>query len=81
MSDQNYPEIQSTDVHDEKLLMNPERDDQILNKLGHVEAQLNSLNNLFEQRLTYDKDKEKAFDFLYSELQSIKKNSSFDSIK
>lgn len=81
MNNQAYPEIPPIDVHPEESLTNPEAEDQVLNKLNNLEAQLESLNHIFEQRLTYDKEKEKAFDLLYTELQSLKENSAFDSVK
>lgn len=81
MNNQAYPEILPTDVHSEESLTNPEAEDQFLNKLNKLEAQLESLNHIFEQRLAYDKEKEKAFDLLYNELQSLKENSAFDTVK
>ena len=81
MNNPAYPEIPPTDVHPEESLTNPEAEHQFLKKLNNLEAQLESLNHIFEQRLTYDKEKEKAFDLLYSELQSLKENSAFDSVK
>jgi molecular chaperone GrpE (heat shock protein) len=68
-------------IHSEESLPTSDTEHQILGKLTELETQLKSLNNVFEQRLTYDKDKEKAFDLLYGELEALKENSAFDSVK
>lgn len=79
--DQIYPDCQPTVIHSEESLPTSDTEHQILGKLTELEAQLKSLNNVFEQRLTYDKDKEKAFDLLYGELEALKESSAFDSVK
>ena len=80
-SDQIYPDSRPTVIHSEESLPTSDTEHQILGKLTELETQLKSLNNVFEQRLTYDKDKEKAFDLLYGELEALKENSAFDSVK
>ncbi len=71
MNDQAYPELSLTEVdvdykQQQPLTTPSETDHQILNKLTYLEVKLDSLNHIFEQRLTYDKDKEKAFEVLYN---------------
>jgi molecular chaperone GrpE (heat shock protein) len=79
--DQIYPDSRPTVIHFEESLPTSDTEHQILGKLTELETQLKSLNNVFEKRLTYDKDKEKAFDLLYGELEALKENSAFDSVK
>jgi molecular chaperone GrpE len=42
---------------------------------------LGHLNETVQSRLTYDKTKEEAFDRLYSELEQLKANASFDQLR
>jgi molecular chaperone GrpE (heat shock protein) len=84
MNTQTDTELSPADVDNQqgqKLTDSSEIGNQILDKLDHLESGLDSLGDIFEQRLTYDKEKEKAFDLLYTELQALKENSAFDSVK
>ncbi len=81
MNNKEYSDIPVTDVHPEQPLNDSDTDNLIFNKLNDFEAKLEALNDKFEQRLTYDKDKEKAFELLYSELQTLKDNSALDTVK
>ena len=68
MNNPAYPEIPPTDVHPEESLTNPEAEHQFLKKLNNLEAQLESLNHIFEQRLTYDKEKPSIYSTVNSNL-------------
>ncbi|MFM7276833.1 MAG: hypothetical protein ACKO1I_04035, partial [Microcystis aeruginosa] len=84
MNTQTDTELSPADVDNQqsqKLRDSSEIGNQILDKLDHLQSGLDSLGDIFEQRLTYDKEKEKAFDLLYTELQALKENSAFDSVK
>jgi hypothetical protein len=85
MSNHLHQETLFSDVSTDELLVlqvrHQELSDQIFVKLGGIESQVEALSNTFEKRLSYDKEKERAFDLLYSELQELKANSAFDNIK
>lgn len=85
MSNHLHQEMPLSDVNTDELLVlqvrHQEVSDQIFVKLGGIESQVEALSNTFEKRLSYDKEKERAFDLLYSELQELKANSAFDNIK
>ena len=54
---------------------------QIVNKLDELAGYVSDLNQQFSDRLSRDAAKEKAFDHLYGELETVKQNSSFERFK
>ena len=54
---------------------------QIANKLDELASYVSDLNQQFSDRLSRDAAKEKAFDHLYGELETVKQNSSFERFK
>jgi molecular chaperone GrpE len=50
-------------------------------KFTYLENHLLELKETIEQRLTYDRTKDEAFNYLYSELKELKENALFESIK
>ena len=53
----------------------------IVNKLDELAGYVSDLNQQFSDRLTKDAAKEKAFDYLYGELETLKQDSSFERFK
>ena len=53
----------------------------IAEKLDKLAGYLSDLNQQFSDRLAKDATKEKAFDYLYGELETVKQNSSFERFK
>lgn len=49
--------------------------------LQRISTQLDALTGVVDARLSYDKAKEKAFERLYAELDSVKKNTALENIK
>lgn len=55
-----------------------ERIDRLINLVSQLNIELSNLKQIIENRLTYDKVKEDAFERLYGELEDLKKNSFFE---
>lgn len=53
----------------------------IVNKLDELAGYVSDLNQQFSDRLAKDAAKEKAFDHLYGELETVKQDSSFERFK
>ena len=53
----------------------------IVNKLDELAGYVSDLNQQFSDRLSRDAAKEKAFDHLYGELETVKQDSSFERFK
>jgi molecular chaperone GrpE len=56
-------------------------DEQLLGTLTEISAELSALNSTIENRFRYDKVKEEAFERLYAELESVKRDSTFEAIR
>ena len=54
---------------------------EIASKLAELTSYIASLNRQFSDRLSKDAAKEKAFKYLYSELETVKQDSSFERFK
>ena len=54
---------------------------EIANKLNELTSYLANLNQQFSDCLSKDAAKDKAFEYLYSELETVKQNSSFERFK
>ena len=54
---------------------------QVLDALSDLATDLSSLKRTVEDRLSYDKAKEEAFDRLYADLENLKKNAAFEQIR
>lgn len=54
---------------------------EILVAVTGIASELNSVKGILKKRLSYDETKEKAFDRLYEELDSFKKNTAFNAIR
>lgn len=55
--------------------------EQILESLFGLSSELSSIRTIVENRLTYDKAKEEAFDRLYAELDELKRDSLFEYLR
>jgi molecular chaperone GrpE len=55
-----------------------ERIDRLINFVSQSNIELSNIKRIIENRLSYDKAKEDAFERLYGELEDLKKNSFFE---
>ena len=54
---------------------------QIFGAIDSLATEMSSLNQIIQERLSYDRTKEEAFERLYVELGDLKKNSKFEQIR
>lgn len=59
-------------------LQEDERINRLINLVSQLNIELSNLKQIVENRLSYDKVKENAFERLYDELEDLKKNSFFE---
>ena len=57
------------------------KSEEISSTLSHLEEAVSALSQKIDTRLKYDQTKEKAFDYLYAELEELKQNSALDNLK
>jgi len=53
----------------------------IFGAIDRLVIEMSSLNQIVQERLSYDRTKEEAFERLYAELEDLKKNSAFEQIR
>ncbi len=53
----------------------------ILSAMSQIATEFSNLNRTIESRISYDETKEKAFDRLYTELDELKKNYSYEQLR
>lgn len=77
-------EVEEEVIEEEEGVLSSFNDEsigQILASLSDFSSEISSLKTIIENRLTYDKTKEEAFERLYAELDELKRDSLFEYLR
>lgn len=83
LNGESVPAQPSCEKSEEPLPSVPDEDakDRTYELLSDLDAEFSYFKEVFEERLKYDSAKEEAFDYLYKELDDLKKNAAFDQVR